>query len=105
MYADDIALLTPITNADCYDAVQSNVDTVVSHLSTKKLQINHTKTKHQLFHRGHTSLRPSTPISINDANIEIVNNHKYLGVHFDSKLDFSKHVRLRAANTKGALVL
>ena len=107
MYADDIALLTPISSASSYVDVQHNVDAVVSHFTSKNLTINKSKTKLQLFHRGHSALAPPTPITVHNSDIEVVNSHKYLGVILDNKLDFAANTRLRAARTKkcvGALV-
>src|SRR4029434_2244387 len=70
---------------------RSLVDNFVQWCRHNHLQLNTTKTKEMVvdFRR---SQPPLLPVSIGGVSVEVVNTYKYLGVHLDSKLDWSANI-------------
>jgi len=70
---------------------RSLVDTFVQWCRQNHLQLNATKTKEMVvdFRR---SRPPLLPFSIGGVSVEVVKTYKYLGVHLDSKLDWSANI-------------
>ena len=76
---------------DGQEGYRSLVDNFVQWCRHNHLQLNTTKTKEMVvdFRR---SQPPLLPVSIGGVSVEVVNTYKYLGVHLDSKLDWSANI-------------
>ena len=92
MFADDLALLAE-TPADLQIAINS----LASYCNENGFKINTEKTKILIFHKGWL---PKCQFMLNSAELEIVNEFKYLGFTFSSQLSFTSH--LESLNSKAA---
>mgnify|MGYP003897552265 CR=1 FL=1 len=92
MFADDLALLAE-TPAD----LQIVINSLASYCNVNGLKINIEKTKILIFHKGRL---PKCQFTLNGAELEIVNEFKYLGFTFSSQLSFTSH--LESLNSKAA---
>lgn len=72
------------------ESIRTDLNTVIDFLNSHKLKLNVQKTKAMLLHRS-TYVNDSVTQLLNDYEIEIVNEIKYLGVIIDSGLNFNKH--------------
>ena len=59
------------------------------------LHLNTTKTKEIAvdFRKGRRGIQP-TPVTIKGSEVELVANHRYLGVQLDNKLDWKSHMEV-----------
>lgn len=88
-YADDTCLVGLICNDDV-SGYRDNVDLFVSWCNANHLTLNVTKCKKIIFdlrHRRHDY----EPLKIMDANVDVVSEHKYLGVYIDDKLNWKSN--------------
>lgn len=82
LYADDTVLFS-----NSHEAMQDTLNHYEHYCNKWQLQINEDKTKVMIFGRK----KKNTGFKINDKNIEIVNEFKYLGVIFSKNRYFTKH--------------
>ena len=89
-YADDKAILSvhenPLTASE---NLQSHLHKLESWYKNWRVKINETKSWHITFTLKH-GICP--PITLNNIKIPTSNTTKYLGVHFDKKLNWSHHI-------------
>jgi hypothetical protein len=93
MYADDIAIWN--INDDIYDMerqINNSLEGVMRWSRDLKLQLNPTKTTFAMFttDRRHRDIAPN--ITMDGVPIEATQNPKYLGLHLDTELRFSRHI-------------
>ena len=91
-YSDDTAVVGLIKGGneeECRDTIYNFVEWSTHN----NLHLNITKTKEIVvdYRRGRRRTQP-TPISIGGTVVEMVTNHRYLGVQLDSKLDWKSHM-------------
>jgi len=84
-YADDLCVI-----GDSPEDLQRGLNYLIQYCETNFIQINTTKTKVQIFHRGRL---PACNFSLDGQSIEIVNNFVYLGFNFSTQLSFSQHAK------------
>jgi len=89
-FADDTAIFA--THADPTTAsrnLQEQLNTVENWLKNWKIKVNETKSSHITF-----NLRKENflPISINQTVLPQVESVKYLGLHFECKLNWKEHI-------------
>lgn len=93
-YADDTALISSskLTSA-LLKKMEKSLESCNKYFTKWKIKINHAKTQAIIFPYNKSPKRnPARPIIFNGNNIEIQKIVKYLGVTFDHKLLFSKHI-------------
>ena len=83
-YADDLVLL-----ADSPDDLQIAIDSLNLYCQENHLKINSEKTKCLIFHKGRL---PKLSFLLQNSELEIVSEFKYLGFTFTPQLSFSKHI-------------
>ena len=82
-YADDLCIL-----GDSKEDLQQALNDLSEYCRINYIEVNVSKTKVQIFHRGRL---PACSFSLDGRNIEIVNNFTYLGFGFSTQLSFSGH--------------
>ncbi|KAL0147202.1 hypothetical protein M9458_057492, partial [Cirrhinus mrigala] len=87
--SDDSAIVGCIKGGDDLE-YRMAVDSFVDWCELNQLKLNIQKTK-ELVVDLRRSRPPVTPLSIRGVDVEIVQDYKYLGVHIDNKLDWSKN--------------
>ena len=94
LYADDILLSHPISSPHCMFSVQSNINLILSWLSSHHLYVNSKKTKYMIITRKPPSFLSSLPpLFLNDVRLDCVSSYKYLGVILCSNLSWSPHIK------------
>ena len=87
-FADDTAQVAKIEGED--DSVyREQVDTFVTWCDDNHLVLNTSKTKEIVIDFRKKKFQEPDLVAIKNANVERVETHKYLGVIFDNKLNFS----------------
>jgi hypothetical protein len=76
------------------DIIQQEINTISTWLYVNKLSINITKTKFILFKTKKKKSNHKIEISINNQNIEQVNQTTFLGVIIDENLTWNSHLNL-----------
>ena len=71
--------------------LQSDINSIIDWISCNKLVLNAKKTKMMLFCKETLSYDDSFSIKMLGIPIEITSKFKFLGIMFDSKLDFTDH--------------
>lgn len=101
MYADDLKLFRTIN--EHHDAVllQSDVDKLIKWCCMNGLHLNVNKCYCVSYTRKHNTIQ--FPYSIIDATLSHLNEIKDLGVIFDSKLIFGKHIEMKIAKSYSML--
>ena len=91
-YSDDTAVVGLIKGGN-EEEYRDTVYNFVEWSTHNNLHLNTTKTKEIVvdYRRGRRRTQP-TPISIRGTVVEMVANHRYLGVQLDSKLDWKSHM-------------
>lgn len=90
-FADDTASLTSSEDIDLIiDRLQLSLELLHSYFTKWKLKLNATKTEAIMFTRQRAL--PKNKLKINDHPIPWSQNVKYLGITFDKKLNWSKHI-------------
>ena len=89
MLADDIGLVNLIYGIDDCATLQSDLNNTVKYCKLNSLKLNSDKCERLRITLKKCDL-PS--YKIENANINIVNKHKHIGVIYDSKLNFNFHV-------------
>ena len=99
IFADDCTISRTGENiAIVTHHIQNDLNTVSEWCNKWGFVINPKKTKAVLFSRKKNILTPN--ITITNSKIEFVPYIKYLGVHYDSKLSFKKHIEDILEKTK-----
>lgn len=93
-YADDVCIMiTGHHGIDMlYDRMRRAIKTVEDWCATSGLKINADKTQLMLFTKMKNPKTGKYQITLNGKRIELVKEAKYLGIHFDSKLNMKKHI-------------
>ena len=106
LFADDTTLISSNSNASCLsESLNNDLDRIYQWMCANRLSINFSKTVAMLF-TTRTSNTEVPEISINRETIHFQNELKFLGVHFDPKLKFDKHIDAisnRLSKTIGAM--
>jgi ribonuclease HI len=90
-FADDLAILThgkTLTEAEVY--ANSDLAKIENWARENKMQFNESKSKAMLITRKRS--RNDINIYLNNRKLEQVTEMKYLGIYFDSRLTFHKHI-------------
>ena len=82
-YADDLCIL-----GESSEDLQKGLNDLQRYCDENLIDINVSKTKIQVFHRGRL---PQCQFHLNGEEIEMVNNFCYLGFNFSVQLSFSQH--------------
>ncbi|KAI4894895.1 hypothetical protein NFI96_003892 [Prochilodus magdalenae] len=88
-FSDDSAVVGCISRGD-EDEYRATVNDFVAWCELNHLQLNVTKTKELVVDLRRDKAQV-TPISIKGVSVDTVEDYKYLGVHIDNKLDWSKN--------------
>ena len=86
--------------------INTELKNVADWMRANRLALSIEKTNFILFHSNQNKVTQSFNIKINDAKIEQVNSVKYLGVLFDSHLNWKPHINhlcLKLSKTVGVL--
>ena len=90
-FSDDTTVVGLIKGCD-EEEYRDTVNNFVEWSAHNHLHLNTTKTKEIVdFRRGRRRTQP-TPITIRGTEVEVVANHRYLGVQLDSGLDWKNHM-------------
>lgn len=108
LYADDTAVIAQSMRAVTACAhIQSALDLLEDWYEDWRIKINVTKSNAVLFTRkrpksrkGKISYNLTTSVSLFEEVIPWAKDAKYLGVHFDSKLSWNKHIQETASKTR-----
>ena len=94
LYADDTVLLSKSKSiANARTDMQNDLNSIMLWCERNKLSLNVKKTKNMLFGTRHRLKNTRCgKISINNTDLEIVNQYKYLGIILDSHLSYAKHL-------------
>ena len=84
-YADDLCIL-----GDSQEDLQRALNDLKIYCESNFIEINTSKTKIQVFHRGRL---PACSFALDEQPIEIVNNFTYLGFNFSTQLSFTQHAK------------
>jgi len=84
-YADDLCIL-----GESKEDLQLALNDLSEYCLQNSIEVNVTKTKVQVFHRGRL---PECSFTLNGRSVEIVNNFTYLGFDFSTQLSFSQHAK------------
>ena len=90
MFADDLLLFKPITNASDYVAFQNDINAVSNWSKQNHLTLNVSKTKFMLISRSRQKSHPS--LLLDSSPLEQVSHFKYLGVWISDDLTWTKHI-------------
>ena len=99
LYADDMALI-----AESKDDLQHMLDALKAYCDENKLEVNVSKTKIMIFHRGRL---PDTPyqFSYDGQSVEIVKTFCYLGFWLTTQLSFTRHLEAVIAKARARIGL
>jgi len=92
-FADDLAILTygeSTTEAEAY--ANSDLAKIENWAKLNKMKFNERKSKTMLIARKRKSNREHISIYLNNRKLEQTTEMKYLGIFFDNKLNFHKHI-------------
>ena len=92
LYADDMALIHPISTDSSSQQLQNDIDTIVNHVSSLSLSLNASKCE---FVQISLSRSPVNQIhlTIQGEILRRVSSYKYLGIVIDEKFSFEPHVK------------
>jgi hypothetical protein len=97
-FADDLAVLTKgITPSEAGAFANSDLAKIGKWAKDNKMQFNDTKSKAMLISRKRKT--ESIKIYINKRKLEMVKEMKYLGIYFDNRLTFNKHIKNLTENS------
>ena len=92
LFADDIALYRVIKTPADYVALQDDVNSVSTVISSKYLHFNKTKCRTMLLSRKRTKSCPPPSLLLDGTILTQVSNYKYLGITITSDLSWSLHI-------------
>ena len=94
LFADDT---NTIYTSNTYDSLKKIVCDDLQKISdwfkTNKLALNETKTKVMIFHKAHTKPPSSFTLTLNNIELERVENTKFLGIMIQENLSWNTHVK------------
>ena len=94
-YADDITITSTNPNINTATLnIQNYIDRIHKWINTNKLTINHTKSQSTLFTQSNKEYNTTINININNNTIATNTHPKILGITFDPKLTYNKHIKL-----------
>ena len=99
-FADDVALIGLLNDDET--SYRAEIDNFHSWCSVNSLILNTKKTKEMVFD-FRKDPAPLTPVTMNNAPIEIVQEYKYLGTIIDSKLTWNANTNARSAKAQRRL--
>ena len=100
-FADDNFILSiHKIKEQAIESIEIKLKIIIKWLTDSGLKVNEQKTELCLFYRKDT---PPIVIRINDAEINSTNSMNVLGITFDSKLTWAKHVAKQVAKSNKAL--
>ena len=88
-FADDTIILKPIFNLNDCHLLQNDIDNLYEYLSLNNLVVNSNKCKFMRITNKSTS---PFIYNINGIELKQVNEQKYIGIVYDSKMSFNKHI-------------
>jgi len=91
-YADDTAILGQITGKESEINYFRQIDEFINWCQYNSLEINASKTKEQIFTNRNITTNETKPVIIKDADVEIVDDFKYLGVTISHNMNFRQHI-------------
>uniref|UniRef100_A0A914BXJ0 Reverse transcriptase n=1 Tax=Acrobeloides nanus TaxID=290746 RepID=A0A914BXJ0_9BILA len=103
MYADDLAYVKPILGPEDEKAVQEDIDKLSESYKSLQLRLNANKCKLMVMSLAKAHQKTPLRITLDQEEIENVENIRYLGVDLDPKLSFKNHVQRIATKTKQAI--
>jgi hypothetical protein len=94
-FADDMCLWPKIPGPLAHSHLQHSLNSMSAYASKWKIKFSNSKTQCVIFYNNRRSkIKPSLPpLSLSNFNIQYVDSYKYLGVIFDSKLNFYLHCK------------
>ena len=101
IFADDTKLFRIIANNEDQQLLQSDLKALYNWSIKWQLKFNESKCK--VIHYGNRNL--NCPYTLNNIELEASSNEKDLGVTFDDKLKFSKHVSSITAKANSRLAI
>ena len=100
-FADDNFAITQNKNKiSCILAMEAKLNEIVKWLKDSGLKVNESKTEICLFHRKDT---PQVVISVSGVNVKSKDHINVLGIIFDSKLTWAKHIAIQTNKANSAL--
>ena len=90
LYADDTTICNTADTATLETEINGTILKINEWCLFNQFSVNADKTKVMIF--SNQTYKSSPNFVINNSPIDIVDNFKYLGVYFDSKLKFNCHV-------------
>ena len=97
-FADDLVIMTKGNNPpEAQVFANSDLAKIEKWASENKMQFNDTKSKVMLITRKRNN--GNINVYLNNRRLDVVNDLKYLGIYFDSRLTFDKHIRYIADNS------
>ena len=103
MYADDILLYRPITQASDYQRLQQDVEALGKWANDNYLTFNASKSKAMVFSRKRHPVQAPSYLSLNGSTLEIVDSVRYLGITISSDLSWTKHINITAPKPESLL--
>ena len=91
MYADDTTLYCNIDQCVNEYILNEELHKLTEWLGANKLALNISKTKYMIFHTSNRKITYPN-LKINNTNIERVTQFNFLGVMFNSHMDWSRHI-------------
>lgn len=100
-YADDLVIFSKGKTTKAIEAsLQTTMDIVNTKMKRKGLEISKDKTKTMLFSTKHKKNIVEPKLTLDGQTLECVKKFTFLGVTFDTKLNWTEHVNNITAKTK-----
>jgi hypothetical protein len=97
-FADDLAIMTKVnTLSEAEVFANSDLAKIETWAKENKMQFNEINSKAMLITRK--GKNENIDIYLNNRRLEVVKEMKYLGIYFDSRLTFDKHISYIAENS------
>ena len=105
LYADDTILVYHDSNSDVLQSrLNSELDQISNWLKTNKLTLNADKSKYMIFgSKKKLKKLSNSELKITGEILKRTDTYKYLGVHFDPLLNWSKHIKEIAGKVSAKL--
>ena len=88
-FCDDLSLIRVIYSLDDCLQLQKDLNSTASYCKENALKLNPNKCEHLRV----TLKKCDLPLyTIGDKNVELVNNHKHVGIIYDNKMSFNLHI-------------
>ena len=92
-YADDMITIT--TGKDSWElatTIENNLEIIIKNLKKINLEVSEENTQMIIFNRNGNIYKKGIKIGINNQQIKEEKQLKFLGIIFDQKMNFSKHI-------------